>query len=159
MCTLSTADECVAPVSRCVWDCLCTSRSATCHLQSWMLLLGMRIGNLPCNRVRLNSEHKMSNREYKGDDKALRIETKKHFISGVSTSAMSSSAEYNGHNKQTYNKTYLVSSSFQAIRIPFPPPPADALIITGYPANNTLQIKPTWFHSNSLAILVSNPPK
>lgn len=31
----------------------------------------------------------------------------------------------------------LVSSSFQAILIPFPPPPADALIITGYPSNNT----------------------
>lgn len=27
--------------------------------------------------------------------------------------------------------TYLHSSSFQAILIPFPPPPADAFIITG----------------------------
>jgi len=29
--------------------------------------------------------------------------------------------------------TYLHSASFHAMRRPFPPPPADALIITGYP--------------------------
>ena len=42
----------VLPVSLYVWGCLWTSQWAVCRLQNWMPLLGMRIGNLPCN-----SEH------------------------------------------------------------------------------------------------------
>lgn len=98
---------------------------------------------------------KMSNRNSKGmivknRNQKYPFSSRMHFIRY--------SAEYNSHNKLHWQtlckprKTYLVSSSFQAIRIPFPPPPADALIITGYPADKTLQIKPTLFLSNSLVV-------
>ena len=38
-----------------------------------------------------------------------------------------------------YNTSHLVSSSFHATRIPFPPPPADAFIMTGYPNKSKIQ--------------------
>ncbi len=47
---------------------------------------------------------------------------------------------------------FFKSSGFQTARIPFPPPPAEAFNITGYPVS-----KATFLHCSKSAIIPSEP--